>query len=135
MKISKQARRSAKELFRSCTADGFLDEGRVRQAVQRVLEAKPRGYLAIVSHFERLVKLALEQRTARIESAMPLTPDLQSRIQAGLSRVYGPGLDVSFAQNPALLGGLRIKVGSDVLDGSVQARLAALQDSFSNSAT
>ena len=35
-----------------------------------------------------------------------------------------------FAQNPALIGGMRIKVGSDVYDGSVQARLAALQESF-----
>jgi F-type H+-transporting ATPase subunit delta len=47
-----------------------------------------------------------------------------------LSALYGQGLDISFAQNPALIGGLRIKVGSDVYDGSVQSRLAALQESF-----
>ena len=35
-----------------------------------------------------------------------------------------------FAQNQALLGGLRIKVGSDVYDGSIQSRLAALQEGF-----
>ena len=40
------------------------------------------------------------------------------------------GLNISFAQNPALLGGLRIKVGSDVYDGSVQARLEDLEESF-----
>lgn len=130
MKISKQARREAKELFRTCLVSGLLDENRVRQAAQAVLETKPRGYLAMLSHFQRLVKLALEQRSARVESPAPLAPDLQARVQADLARAYGPGLDVTFIHNPALLGGLRIKVGSDVYDGSIQARLAALQESF-----
>ena len=130
MKISKQAKRDAKELFRSCVVNGLLDEDRARRMVQRVLEAKPRGYLAILAHFQRLVKFDLERRTAKIESAAPLTPEFQSKIKAGLARSYGQGLNVSFAQNPALIGGMRIKVGSDVYDGSVQARLAALQESF-----
>src|SRR5437868_4672590 len=128
MKISKQAKREAKELFRSCLTDGLLDEGRVRNAVQRVLQTRPRGYLAILSHFQRLVKLDLERRTGRVESASPLSPDLQSRVHSDLARVYGPGLNLSFAPNPALIGGMRIKVGSDVYDGTVQARLAALQE-------
>ena len=130
MKISKQARREAKELFRSCTADGVLDENRVRQAVQLVLKAKPRGYLAILSHFERLVRLEIQQRTARVESAIPLPADLQATVKTGLTRLYGPGLNISFSQQPKLIGGLRIQVGSDVYDGSIQARLAALQQSF-----
>ena len=130
MKISKQAKRGAKELFRSCLTDGLLDEGRVRNTVQHVLQTKPRGYLAILSHFIRLIKLDIERRTGRVESAAPLPPELQSRIQSSLARTYGPGLNLSFGQNPALIGGMRIKVGSDVYDGSVQGRLAALQESF-----
>jgi len=128
MKISKQAKRAAKELLRSCLTDGLLDEGRVRNAVQRMLQARPRGYLAILTHFQRLVKLDIERRTGRIESAAPLPPDLQNRVQADLARTYGPGLNLSFAQNPALIGGMRIHVGSDVYDGTVRARLAALQE-------
>jgi F-type H+-transporting ATPase subunit delta len=130
MKTSKQARREAKVLFRSCLVKGLLEENRARDAVRRVLEAKPRGYLPILSHFERLVKLDAGRRTARVESATPLPADLQSSVQASLAKVYGPGLLMSFGQNPALIGGMRIKVGSDVYDGSVQARLAALQESF-----
>ncbi len=130
MKISKQARREAKELFRSCLSDGRLEETRVRQAVQQTLQTKPRGYLAILSHFLRLVKLAIEQRTARIESAVALSQDLQAEVRDSLEKTYGPGLAVSYAQNPALIGGLRIRVGSDVYDGSIQGRLAALQESF-----
>jgi F-type H+-transporting ATPase subunit delta len=77
-----------------------------------------------------LVKLELERRTAKVESAVPLSPELQASVQAGLARIYGPGVNISFTQNPALIGGLRLKVGSDVYDGSIQARLAALEQSF-----
>jgi F-type H+-transporting ATPase subunit delta len=130
MKISKQARRDAKLLFRSCVNNGLLDEGRVRQAVTAVLAQKPRGYVAILSHLQRLVKLDLDPRTARVESATALSPEQQAGMQANLGRRYGPGLDVSFSQNPALIGGLRVQVGSDVYDGSVRARLEALRESF-----
>ena len=130
MKITKQARREAKELFRSCVVGGLLDDNRVRQAVQQVLQLKPRGYIAILTHFLRLLKLDIERRTARVESAAPLAADLQTQIQTSLARSYGKGLDISFAQNPELIGGVRIRVGSDVYDGSVQGRLAELQESF-----
>ena len=40
------------------------------------------------------------------------------------------GLIFAFTQNPALIGGLRVQVGSDVFDGSVQARLAGLETTF-----
>jgi len=130
MKVSKQARREAKVLFRTCLVSGLLDESRARQAVKRVLAAKPRGYIPLISHFLRLLRLEVARRTARVESASPLAPDLQATVQTSLTRVYGPGLSLSFAQNRSLIGGMRIKVGSDVYDGSVQARLEALQESF-----
>lgn len=130
MKISKLARREGKELFRVCFVNGVLDEGRVRLAVARVVQAKPRGYLALLSHFQRLVKLEIQRRTARVESAVALTSDLRGNLQSTLTRVYGPGLTISFVETPALIGGMKVQVGSDVYDGSVQGRLAALEESF-----
>ncbi len=130
MKISKRARLEAKQLFRSCCVGGQLEEGRVRQAVQKVLAAKPRDYLALLSHFHRLVKLDLDRRTAHVESPVPLPGDLQNRVTERLDRLYGAGLNLSFAQNPDLIGGLRVKVGSDVYDGSVKARLERLSERF-----
>lgn len=130
MKISKQARRDAKSLFRSSKVNGLLDETRVRQTVQAVIAQKPRGYVSILSHFQRLVKIDLERRSARIESAVPVTGSMESAVRASLAQKYGAGLNITFAQNAALLGGLRVKVGSDVYDGSVQARLAALAENF-----
>ena len=55
---------------------------------------------------------------------------MEGALRANLTRKYGAGLNIAFAQNPALLGGLRIKVGSDVFDNSIQARLDALAESF-----
>ena len=130
MKITKQARRDAKQLFVGCRSDGLLDEAKVRQTVQQVVARKPRGYLAILAHFERLVKLDLDRRAARIESAIPLSTAQQSAVADQLTRRYGAGLNLTFSQNPALLGGMRIKVGSDVYDASVQTRLNALAESF-----
>ena len=130
MKIGKQARRDAKQLFTSCKVSGLLDENRIRQAVSAVIAQKPRGYVAILSHLQRLVKLDLERRTARVESAVAVPEALTSSVTANLTRRYGPGLNLSFGVNPQLIGGLRVKVGSDVFDGSVRARLNALEESF-----
>jgi len=130
MKISKQARRDAKQIFRICLVNGLLDENRARQVVQQVIAQKPRGYVAILTHFQRLVKLDVARRAARIESAIELPENLRASVQANLARRYGPGLTVSFAQNADLIGGLRVQVGSDVYDGSIRARLAGLADGF-----
>ena len=130
MKTTRQIKREAKRLFRLCLVNGLLDEGRTRQVVQRIIEAKRRGGLALLSHFQRLVKLDSARHIAEVESAMPLSADLRASIQAGLVRVYGPGISASFAHNPGLIGGVRIKVGSDVYDGTVRARLDALEKGF-----
>ena len=127
MKISKQARRDANQLYRFCRVKDELDEGRVRQVVQQVIATKPRGYVAILSHFHRLVKLDVGCRTARVESPVPLAEPQQASIKANLARRYGDGLIFAFTQNPGLIGGLRVQVGSDVFDGSIQARLAELE--------
>lgn len=128
MKSSKQARREAKELFRACLVDGRLEDDRVRAAVRRVIETRPRGYTAVLDHFRRLVRVAVAQRTARVETAIPLNAAMSRSVEARLRQLYGDGLDISFAPDPSLIGGMRIRVGSDVLDGSVRGRLTALAE-------
>src|SRR5580658_3661415 len=128
MKIPKQSRREARELFRSCLSGGGLDENRVRSVVRRVAAGKPRGYLAILTHFQRLVRLEISRRTAKIESATALSSQMQMEIQADLSRRYGAGLAFSFLQNPTLIGGVRVQVGGDVYDGTVAGRLNELRN-------
>ena len=126
----KQAQREAKQLFRLCTVNGLLDEGRIRRVVQFVTAAGSRGGATVLTRFLRLVKLDCAQHTAVVESAAPLPAVMQATMRADLAQRYGPGLTTTFASRPALIGGMRIQVGNDVYDGSVQARLAALEKSF-----
>ena len=130
MKISKQALRDARQLFRSCHVNDLLDESRVRQVLSLLVAQKPRGFLGILSRLHRLVKLDLERRAANVESAAPLAAGLQAELKGRLENIYGAGLSIAFTQNPALIGGLRIQVGSDLYDGSVKTRLEKLQQSF-----
>ena len=84
----------------------------------------------ILSRLHRLVKLDVEQHTARVESATPLPAGLQADVSDRIKKNYGAGLDISFSQNPALIGGMKIQVGSDLYDGSVKTRLEKLEQSF-----
>jgi F-type H+-transporting ATPase subunit delta len=130
MSQTKQAKRDAKQLFRLCLVNGLLDEGRVREVVRRVTESRNRNRMKVLSQFRRLVKLDAARHTATVENATPLSAEMQASIQAGLLHAYGQGLNTTFSHNPDLIGGMRIKVGSDVYDSSVEARLAALQARF-----
>ena len=130
MKISRQAQRDARELFRSCQVNGLLDEARVRRAVALVLAQKPRRSIEVLSRFSHLVKLDVERHTARVESAVPLPADLQAKVKGRLQKIYGAGVEITYDRNPALIGGLRVKVGSDLYDGSIRNRLEKLEQSF-----
>jgi len=130
MRTTRRARREARRLYRACVVGGLLDEGRVRQVAERVAGARRRGSLPILAHFQRLVSLDRVRHQAVVESATPLPPDLQKSVESGVARAYGPGVSTSFADNPALIGGMRVKVGSDVYDGSVRSALVALAERF-----
>ena len=127
MKSNRRTRRAARRLFRLSGPGGQVDEGRVRAIARRLTASERRGSGAVLRDYLRLVRIALERRSAVVESAVALADDIRADVTARLAGTYGAGLTTTFTVNPALLGGMRIKVGSDVYDGSVRARLAALQ--------
>jgi F-type H+-transporting ATPase subunit delta len=130
MKISKVAAVTARRLFGLCQTDGRLDEAKLRTAVAGLVNSKPREYVAILSALQRLTRLDLERRRVTVESAVELDQATRQRVVAGLSTQYGSDLTVEYAVTPELLGGLRIRVGNDVLDGSVKGRLDRLAAAF-----
>jgi len=117
-------------MFQLCLVDGHLDESRVRLVVRQVIQSQRRGCLLLLKQFYRFLQQEVARRKAEIESAVPLTNDLRTRLQTSLTDVYGRGLAWAFEETPALIGGLRVKVGSDVYDGSVRYALLALGKSF-----
>ena len=125
MKISREARRMARELYGLSLANGRLDANRVSEISQRLVTEKPRGYLQALKELSRLVRLELDRRHAIVESAQPLDETSAANIVQTLKSKFGSDITTEFRTSPALLGGLRVKLGSDVWDGSVNSRLAA----------
>ena len=130
MKINKEVRQLSRQLLRSSFTDGQLDAGRVSALVKSLIEKKPRNYVAVLDAYKRLLRLEVQKRSATIESASELTPDAGRQIVENLKRRYGPDLTTEFVVNPELLGGMRIRVGSDVWDSSVRNRLQRLAQSL-----
>lgn len=127
MKINKETRQLSKELLRASFTDGRLDSSRVAALVKSLIEKKPRNYIKVLESYKRLLRLEVEKRSATIETASELAADASEQIVANLKRKYGSDLAAKFVVNPELLGGMRIRVGSDVWDSSVRNRLHRLQ--------
>jgi len=127
MKISKEARRFARELFQASLVNSRLDAKSVAEYADRLIAEKPRSYVQILREFTRLVRLELERRHAVIESAQPLDTAETERIRQELLSRFGSDITFEFRSNPSLLGGLRVQIGSDVWDGSVANRLHLLK--------
>ena len=106
----------------------MLDHDRIKEITSKVADARPRGFLAILQEFGRLVRLDVEQRQAVIETAIEIGAQDGNSVIDDLRRRYGNDLSAEFKVNPELLGGMRVKVGSDVWDGSVKARLTELKN-------
>jgi F-type H+-transporting ATPase subunit delta len=127
MKINKEIRRRSREMLRASFTDGQLDSGRITSLVDSLIARKPRNCVAILQNYMRLLRLELEKRRARIETANAVDPETSSKVTANLKKKYGNDLTTEFVVNPQLLGGMRIRVGSDVWDGTVRNRLERLQ--------
>ncbi len=127
MKINKEIRRLSREMLRASFTDGQLDSGRIASLVDSLIAKKPRYYIGILKNYRRLLRLEVEKRRARIETASELDREASSKVIENLKKRYGDDLTTEFVVNPQLLGGMRIRVGSDVWDGTVRSRLERLQ--------
>jgi F-type H+-transporting ATPase subunit delta len=126
MKKSKEIRQLSREMLRASFTDRQLDSGKIASLVQSLIAKKPRHYVDALKSYKRLLRLEVEKRHAIIESADQLPPEVSAQLVGNLKRKYGEDLTTEFVVNPQLLGGLRVRVGSDVWDGSVQNRLQRL---------
>jgi F-type H+-transporting ATPase subunit delta len=130
MKLDKESRKLSKQLFQTSFTDGRIDGVKVAAICRKVAESKPRNSLGILKEFQRLIRLEVEKHHAVIESAAPLDDATKQQLLANLQSKYGSDLTTEFKASPELLGGLRIKIGSDVFDSSVRERLNRLESEF-----
>ena len=127
MKLNKEIRQLSRKMLQASFTDGQLDPGRIASLVDSVIAEKPRNYIDVLKNYKRLLRLEVEKRHATIETASQVDPAIRSEIATNLKSKYGDDLTTDFHVDPQLLGGMRIRVGNDVWDGSVRNRLERLQ--------
>jgi F-type H+-transporting ATPase subunit delta len=127
MKLNKEIRQLSREMLRASFTDEQLDPGKIRSLVDLLIANKPRKYVDVLKNYGRLLRLELEKRRARIETANELDSATSSELVANLKKKYGNDLTAEFAVDPQLLGGMRVRVGSNVWDGTVRNRLEQLE--------
>jgi F-type H+-transporting ATPase subunit delta len=130
MKLSKEARKLSEQLFRGSFTGARLDAEKVRSVTDFVIRTRPRQHVGVLKEFARLIRLELAKHHAVIESASPLEAAEKSAVTATIRAKYGADVTTDFKTNPDLIGGLRIQVGSDVVDASVRSRLDRLATDF-----
>ncbi len=127
MKLNKEIRQLSRKMLQASFTDGQLDRGRISSLVDSLITQKPRNYIAVLKNYKRLLRLELEKRHATVETSNEVDPAIRSEIVANLKSKYGNHLSTEFHVDPRLLGGMRVRVGNDVWDGSVRNRLERLQ--------
>ena len=127
MRQNKEIRRLSREMLRASFTDGQLDRGKIGSLVQSLIARKPRHCIDILQNYKRLLRLELEKRHAIVESATDLSSNASSKVASRLKQKYGDDLTTELVVDPTLLGGMRVRVGSDVWDGTVRNRLNLLQ--------
>jgi len=114
-------------MLRASFTDGQLDRGKIGTIVESLVAKRPRHFVDVLQQYKRLLRLEIEKRHAKIESATKLAPQAAANIVERLKKKYGADLTSEFLVDPSVLGGVRVRVGSDVWDGTLRNRLERLQ--------
>ncbi len=106
--------------------DGLLGTKALAATVTLVKQSFSASYRSVGVALEEYQKVAAairNERVARVRVARELTDADRTRLQSALSRQYGRNVHLNVVVEPELLGGIRVEIGDDVIDGTVDARL------------
>ena len=81
----------------------------------------------LVRYASTIVAEAFGHTIATITVATPLAADQTARLEKALSARYGTTIRINELVDPAVLGGMRVQIGDDVIDGSIATRLTDLR--------
>ena len=120
---------SASSSQRSALIDGLVG-GKVQDVTALLLTAKltgPGAHNAVraIEELSELAALRRERSIAQITTPVALTDAQERRLVDSLSRIYNRRIALQIALAPDLLGGLVVRVGDEIIDGSTRFRLAA----------
>ena len=107
----------------------LADASPATRTILRHIVQLPRGRkpLEALRAVQAIVAEARDRVVAVVQTATPLTPAQSTALAARLQQGYGRKISINQVLDPSLLGGVRITVGDDVIDGTVRARLDDLR--------
>lgn len=82
----------------------------------------------IVAWYETFMDEALRQVRVQVQTAFPLSPELATRLRQRLEEATGKRVDMTVTEDRALLGGLVVRVGDTLYDGSVRTQLVKIRN-------
>lgn len=103
----------------------------VSQLAQRAVLGKARTFDLTVAEYLKAAADMRQRAVATIEVARPLSDDQVARLQAALSKQVGRDVSVHVVLNPDVIGGVRVALGDEVIEGTVASRLADAQRKLS----
>lgn len=98
---------------------------------QRAARARGRDFGRTITGYVRAASALRGHLAARVSVARPLTADQEAKLRAELSRIYAAPVDLDFERRPDVIGGIRVQIGTDIIDGTVAARLDAARRAIS----
>jgi len=122
----KQIQQLARQLFAMSLAEGRLSAERVVAVLAYLEKNLPAQPIAVLKAYYRLVAAEYAKGQAVVEHAGPIAGNLLASIEVSMSQRYQRPIVAVAKENPALLAGLRVRVGDDVYESSVANQLAGL---------
>jgi F-type H+-transporting ATPase subunit delta len=112
----------------------LLDQ-KARPATIRLVELALAGFAgrSFAGALTRLVELAADRRdrqVAYVVVAAPISEDDERRLGSALSGMYGREVTLKVTVDPAVIGGISLRVGHDLYDGTVASRLAQTRNAL-----
>ena len=92
---------------------------------QAVLAATRRRVSVVIDQFAKQVSAYAQRLVANVTVASELNADQVSRLEAALTKSYGQSLKLNIELDPSILGGIKVQVAGEILDGSLSSRLTA----------
>ena len=112
-----------KQQLASSLLGGSATDATVR-LVQQAVVSDHRSVDLALEYYQKVAAAAHDRRVATVTVASELSSEDADRLAEALSDLYGSGVQINTVVNPAVLGGVKVEIGDDVIDGTIAARLA-----------
>jgi len=120
----------AQKLVRlSLAEDGTVSTERVGAVLQGVKAQNPRGLREILRQYQRMIAAELRKSQGILEHAGAISDATRQALEASLTQERGLPVTLTPKENPALIAGVRVRIGDDVYDDSVLGKLERFEKS------